>query len=73
MPALVGNVTVISIGSSGVFNIGDVYQIHPIAQVKTYSGAGSFNTGQGLTVTTGPSATNSYDQDQIDQGLFQSF
>lgn len=68
MPAIVGVAQVISIGSSAVFHIGDVYKIMPISNAKTYSGAGSFNTGDGLQVYNRHSSTNAYDQDVIDQG-----
>lgn len=70
MPAIVGVVQVISIGSSAVLNIGDVYKIMPISNAKTFSGAGSFNTGDGLSVFNQSSATNTFDQDVIDQGNF---
>jgi spore germination protein PA len=68
MPAIVGVAQVISIGSSAVFHIGDVYKIMPISNAKTYSGAGSFNTGDGLQVYNRQSSTNAFDQDGIDQG-----
>ncbi|WP_147533195.1 spore germination protein [Bacillus marasmi] len=70
MPAIVGVVQVISIGSSSVFNIGDVYKIMPFANAKTFSGAGSFNTGDGLNVNNHYSSTNTYDQDCLDQGNY---
>jgi spore germination protein PA len=70
MPAIVGVVQVISIGSSSVFNIGDVYKIMPFSNAKTFSGAGSFNTGDGLNVRNQYSSTNTYDQDQLDQGNY---
>jgi spore germination protein PA len=69
MPAIVGVAQVISIGSSSVFHIGDVYSISPVSNAKTYSGAGSFNTGDGLTVYNNQSSTNTYDQDGMDQGI----
>jgi spore germination protein PA len=69
MPAIVGVTQVISIGTSSVFNIGDVYKIMPIANVKTFSGAGSFNTGDGLEIHNHMSSTNTFDQDGIDQGI----
>ncbi|OZI12513.1 spore gernimation protein GerPA [Bacillaceae bacterium SAS-127] len=72
MPALVGTITVINVSSSGVFNVGDVFQIHPVAQTKTFSGAGSFNTGHGLTVSSNMSSTNTLDIDGIDQGIIGS-
>ncbi|WP_174730725.1 spore germination protein [Mesobacillus harenae] len=68
MPAIVGAVQVISIGNSSVFNIGDVYKILPVSNAKTFSGAGSFNTGDGLQVYNNKSSTNTFDQDAIDQG-----
>ncbi|WP_071459112.1 spore germination protein [Bacillus massilinigeriensis] len=70
MPAIVGAVQVISIGSSGVFNIGDVYSIMPSTNAKTFAGSGSFNTGDGITLYNYNSSTNVKDQDGIDQGLY---
>lgn len=70
MPAIVGVAQVVSIGSSGVFNIGDVYKIMPVSSAKTFSGSGSFNTGDGLNVYNHQSTTNTYDQDGIDQGNY---
>lgn len=70
MPAIVGVVQVISLGSSAVFHIGDVYRISPISNAKTFSGAGSFNTGDGLNVYNNQSSTNTYDQDGVDQGNY---
>ncbi|MDZ5470275.1 spore germination protein [Bacillus sp. 31A1R] len=70
MPAIVGVAQVISIGSSSVFNIGDVYKIMPLSNAKTFSGAGSFNTGDGLKVYNKLSSTNTYDPDVIDQGNY---
>ncbi|WP_203364171.1 spore germination protein [Bacillus sp. REN10] len=72
MPALVGTATVINVSSGGVFNVGDVFQIHPVTQAKTFSGAGSFNTGPGLTVSSNLSSTNTLDIDGIDQGIIGS-
>lgn len=70
MPAIVGVVQVISIGSSGVFHIGDTYKIMPLSNAKTFSGAGSFNTGDGLTLYNHQSNTNTYDSDVLDQGNY---
>jgi spore germination protein PA len=69
MPAIVGVVQVIAIGTSSVFNIGDVYKIMPIANAKTYAGAGSFNTGEGVYIQNYQSQTNTYDHDGLDQGI----
>lgn len=67
MPAIVGAVQVINVSSSGVFNIGDVYRISPYAATKTYSGAGSFNTGDHIRATSQYNNTQVLDNDQIDQ------
>ncbi|MEQ2525677.1 spore germination protein [Bacillaceae bacterium CLA-AA-H227] len=69
MPAIVGIVQVNSIGTSSVFNIGDVYKIMPVASVKTFSGAGSFNTGDYVEVYNHISSTNTFDQDGADQSI----
>lgn len=69
MPAIVGIVQVNSIGTSSIFNIGDVYKIMPVASVKTFAGAGSFNTGDVLEVYNHISSTNTYDQDGADQSI----
>ncbi len=66
MPAIVGAVKVNSIGNSSVMNIGDVFQISPSSTAKTFAGAGSFNTGDGLRIYNNQSVTNTYDTDSID-------
>lgn len=67
MPAIVGVAQVITLGNSSVFHIGDVYKIMPFSTAKTFSGAGSFNTGERLDVNNRLSTTNTYDPDNIDQ------
>ncbi|MBD8067591.1 spore germination protein [Bacillus sp. PS06] len=67
MPAIVGAVKVNSIGNSSIFNIGDVFNISPASTAKTFAGAGSFNTGDGMHVNNQRSVTNTYDTDAIDQ------
>jgi len=69
MPAIVGVAQVITLGSSSVFHIGDVYKIMPLSNAKTFSGAGSFNTGERLSVSNAQSATNASDPDSLDQGI----
>ncbi len=71
MPAIVGAVKVISIGSSSVFNIGDVFMITPNSSAKTFSGAGSFNSGDGLRIVNNRSATNTLDNDLTDQPILK--
>jgi len=70
MPAIVGVAQVITLGSSSVFHIGDVYKIMPFATAKTFSGAGSFNTGDQVDVSNRLSSTNTSDPDVIDQNNF---
>ncbi|MGG3943154.1 spore germination protein [Peribacillus psychrosaccharolyticus] len=67
MPAIVGVVQVINVGSSGVFHIGDVFKISPFATSKTFAGAGSFNTGETISLYNAASSTNTNDTDAIDQ------
>lgn len=67
MPAFVGAINIVSVGSSGVMNIGDVYLIAPNSSAKTFAGAGSFNTGDNMRVNNQYSNTNTYDSDVIDQ------
>ncbi|THE12596.1 spore germination protein [Bacillus timonensis] len=66
MPAIVGAIKINSIGNSSVMNVGDVFQIAPVSTAKTFAGAGSFNTGNGLRIFNNQSVTNSYDVDTID-------
>ncbi|MFD2681286.1 spore germination protein [Bacillus seohaeanensis] len=69
MPAIVGVVQVISIGSSGVFHIGDVFSICPVSTAKTFAGAGSFITGDGISVYNEKSLTYTIDDEAVDQGI----
>ncbi|MDQ0162383.1 spore germination protein [Bacillus alveayuensis] len=67
MPAIVGAFKVNSVGTSSVLHIGDVLNISPYSEVKTFAGAGSFNTGDGLNIFNQNSVTNTYDRDLVDQ------
>ncbi|TLS37920.1 spore germination protein [Pseudalkalibacillus caeni] len=69
MPAFVGVVKVNSVGTSGVLHIGDVYIVAPYSLTKTFSGAGSFNTGVGITNNNAYSITTTYDKDAIDSSI----
>lgn len=69
MPAIVGVVRVITVSSSSIFNIGDVYTIMPQSQSKTYAGGGSFNTGDGITNYLNQSNTQVKDPDVVDQPM----
>lgn len=69
MPAIVGVAQVITLGSSSIFHIGDVYKMMPLSNAKTFSGAGSFNTGESLRLQNTQSSTNTQDPDSVDQGI----
>ena len=69
MPAIVGFVQVINVGTNGIFHIGDVFKISPYANTKTFAGAGSFNTGESLSLYNAYSTTNTNDTDGIDQPI----
>ena len=69
MPAIVGVVNLNSVVSARVFHIGDAYTIAPISTAKTFAGAGSFNTGDGLYVVNQQSSTNTSDNDVNDQNV----
>ncbi|RXI98204.1 spore germination protein [Anaerobacillus alkaliphilus] len=69
MPAIVGAIKINAMGSSAVFNIGDVFTISPVSSAKTFAGAGSFNTGDNLNVRNEHSTTNTYDKDFADGNI----
>lgn len=69
MPAIVGAFKINAVGTSSIVHIGDVITISPYSEVKTFAGAGSFNTGDGLRVFNQNSVTNTYDNDAVDQPM----
>ncbi|MGM9924007.1 MAG: spore germination protein [Bacillus sp. (in: firmicutes)] len=69
MPAIVGAIQIINVGSSGVFHVGDVYKITPFSSAKTYAGAGSFNTGESLSVSNTDSRLTTTDNENIDMPI----
>jgi spore germination protein PA len=66
MPAIVGIVKIISVGSSSVVHFGDSFIISPTSSSKTFAGAGSFNTGDFPRVYNAYSTTVTNDSDLID-------
>lgn len=66
MPAAVGFVNIVSVGSSAVVQFGDTVQISPSSNSKTYAGSGSFLTGGLTNANNGLSATNTLDPDLQD-------
>jgi len=69
MPAVVGAIKVNSISTSGIFHVGDAFVLNPRSTTKTFAGAGSFNTGDGLTVRSDYSVTTTKDSDLLDQNI----
>ncbi|WP_347550899.1 spore germination protein [Pseudalkalibacillus hwajinpoensis] len=69
MPALVGAIKVNTVGSSGVFHVGDVFIVSPLSNIRTFAGAASFNTGNGLNVSSSYSVTSVNDSDVADQNV----
>lgn len=66
MPSIVGNVKIISVGSSSVVHFGDSFIIAPNSSSKTFAGAGSFNTGDFARVYNAYSTTVTNDSDLIE-------
>jgi spore germination protein PA len=69
MPAIVGSIKIISVGSGSIVHIGDAIQLAPQSTAKTFAGGGSFNTGDNLRTFNSVSATNTYDSDVADANL----
>ena len=67
MPAIVGNIKILSVGPSSIVQIGDSLVLNPISSSKTYAGSGSFNTGDLPVTNNAVSSTNTYDRDFKDQ------
>ena len=66
MPAMVGFINLVSMGSASVFTVGDVFYISPISYNTTYAGSGSFNTGDGLQIANYANQTNIDSTSQFD-------
>ncbi|MFD2116090.1 spore germination protein [Paenibacillus yanchengensis] len=66
MPAIVGFVKIISVGSSSIVQFGDALEVSPQSNSKSYAGSGSFLTGTLANSNTGVNATNSIDPDVQD-------
>ncbi len=66
MPAIVGNIKIISVGSAGIVQIGDALQLNPQSTTKTFAGSGSFNTGDIPMNFNAVNATNTNDSDLLE-------
>lgn len=63
MPAVVGFVKIVSVGSSSIVQFGDALQVTPSSNTKTYAGSGSFLTGSLTNSNNAVSSTNTLDPD----------
>ncbi len=72
MPAMVGHIRIVNIGSSGIFHIGDVFAISTISYSRAFAGVGSFNVGDNVSVYNYQSATTVNDSDVVDQAIIGS-
>ncbi|GIP38123.1 germination protein GerPA [Paenibacillus sp. J31TS4] len=69
MPAIVGNVKILSVGPSSIIQFGDAVFLSPSSSSKSYAGAGSFNTGDLPMTNNAVSATNTNDRDLVDNNV----
>jgi len=69
MPAIVGAIKVVSVGTGSIVHIGDAVFLSPSSTSKTFAGAGSFNTGDFPLTNNAVSATNTYDADLVDSSV----
>ncbi|MNT68250.1 putative spore germination protein GerPA [compost metagenome] len=66
MPAIVGYVKIVSVGSSSIVQFGDAVFLSPTSSSKTFAGSGSFITGDLPVTNNGISSTNTNDPDLVD-------
>lgn len=69
MPAIVGAIKILSVGTGSIVHIGDAIQLAPKTVAKTFSGAGSFNTGDNVRTYNVVSSTTTYDNDVADSNI----
>lgn len=66
MPSIVDNLKVVIVESSAIVHIGDSIILSPRSDAMSYSGAGSFNTGNFPFTKNMFSETKTDDPDRID-------
>lgn len=66
MPAVIGFVRIVSVGSAAIVQFGDAVFLSPSSSSKTFAGAGSFLTGDLPMTNNGLSLTNTNDPDGVD-------
>jgi len=69
MPAIVGNISINSVGSSSVVQFGDTAFVSPRSATKSFAGSGSFSTGDFQVINNGLNATNTLDNDLADEAM----
>ncbi len=69
MPAIVGNIKIVSIGSGGIVQFGDALILSPKSSSKTFAGSGSFNTGDLPVTNNGVNSTQTFDPDVVDDSV----
>lgn len=69
MPAVIGGIRLVSVGTGGQFQAGDAVAILPKTAAKTYTGSGNFNTGDAGRTMNLFNATNTNDQDALDSNI----
>lgn len=69
MPSIVGNVKIVSVGSSAIVHFGDALVLAPRSTTKTFAGSGSFITGDLPVSNSGVSNTLVNDPDGIDSSV----
>jgi hypothetical protein len=69
MPSIVGNIKILSVGTSAVVQFGDAFILAPKSSSKTFAGSGSFNTGDFPVTNNGLSLTNTLDNDVVDDSV----
>lgn len=69
MPAIVGYVRIVSVGSSAIVQFGDAVFLSPTSSSKTFAGSGSFLTGDLPNTNNGINMTNTNDPDGIDTSV----
>lgn len=66
MPAIIGQVKILSVGPSSIVQFGDSLILSPSSSSKTFAGAGSFNTGDFHRLFNAASATITNDSDLVE-------
>lgn len=72
MPAIVGAIKIVNVGTGSVVHIGDAIQIAPKTIAKTFAGAGSFNTGEHIKTFNMVNSTTTYDNDVADSNVISA-